>query len=178
MPLGTQGPITLVGGYSDESLAQRGQWQLAPELRLRQRVENELAPDDGGSLVRREVRVANAASQEVRSWTRRHLQDLPRLAWYRLMSEWAPYTGRALAWKLAALLGLGYLTLRMPTAATVMGGVMLINTLMVMALYSVGGRFLVPTYGILYTLAGVGAMCGLLSIAALISTRRAGKPVS
>ena len=173
MPLGTQGPITLVGGYSDESLTQKGQWQLEPELRLRARVASELATDEAGSLVRREVRVARAAREEVHTWTLGHLHELPKLVWYRLASEWAPYSGRALAWKLAALLGLGFLALRLPAAATLIGGVILINTLMVMALYSVGGRFLVPTYGMLYTLAGVGAMSALLIIASLVPGRHA-----
>jgi hypothetical protein len=174
MPLGTQGAITLVGGYSDEALAAHGEWQLEPELRLRQRVENELEPGAGSSLVRREVRVAQAASREVRNWAIAHLGNLPRLAWYRLVTEWNPYTGRALLWKLAALLGLVVLALRLPAVAAVFGGIILINTLMVMLLYSVGGRFLVPTYGMLYTLAVIGAMSLPLAVAGLVFRRTPG----
>ena len=156
LPLGTQGATTLVGGYSDESLERRGEWQIEPEIRLRQRIESELAIGEGGSQERREVRVARAASKQVQSWIAQHMEDLPRLFWYRLVSEWSPYSGRALIWKMAALLGLGVLALLLPRAAFLIVGVLLINSLMVMLLYSVGGRFLVPTYGILYTLAGIG----------------------
>lgn len=164
MPLGTQGPVTLLGGYSDESLARWGEWRSEPEIRLRERLASDLSMESEAALVRHEVRVAQEASREVRSWIARHVGDLPKLAWMRLVNEWNPYTGRALLWKLAALLGLAFLCLRLPRAAGVLGGVLLINSLMVMAVYSVGGRFLIPTYGILYSLAGIGVMSVPLTI--------------
>ncbi|MGN6133079.1 MAG: hypothetical protein ACTHOU_01220, partial [Aureliella sp.] len=173
MPLGTQGATTLVGGYSDEALAHGGQWQYAPELRLRQRVSGEQVSDHGGPLVHPDVRLARAASDQVRAWVHAHWRDLPMLAWYRLSSEWAPYSGRSLLWKLAALLGLIYLAVRLPPAAAFIGGVLLINTLMVMGLYSLGGRFLVPTYGMLYSLAGIGVAAA--GIAAAQAVARVGR---
>lgn len=152
MPLGTQGPITLVGGYSDDAILADGQWQMAPEQRLRQRVSGD------------ELDVARQASREVSAWISAHKGQLLTLAWTRLRTEWNPYSGRALIWKLMALTGLCFLARAMPRSAWILGGIIAINSLTVMVLYSVGGRFLVPTYGILYTLGGIG-VAGVLCMA-------------
>jgi hypothetical protein len=92
----------------------------------------------------------------VRTWAAQHAADLPRLAIIRAVNEWNPYSGRALLWKLMALAGLCWLSAAAPRAAWILGGVLVLNTLCVMLLYSVGGRFMVPLYGVLYTLAGLG----------------------
>lgn len=168
MPLGTQGPITLLGGYSDEALAQFGEWQVEPEQRLRENAERELVIEQDRSIPNREVRIARQASQQVRRWASEHIAQLPRLTTMRAINEWNPYTGRALAWKLLALLGLCWLAIVVPRAAWLLGGILLLNTLCVMLLYSVGGRFLVPLYGILYTLAGLGATCVVLATLYLV----------
>jgi hypothetical protein len=159
MPLGTQGSISLIGGYNDEALQAAGEWQHSAELRLRERVEDGAGDLQGRKVLEREVRVSREASRAVWSWIRQHWPELPRLAWLRVKTEWNPYTGRALLWKVAALLGLVWLVLLCPRAAAVLGGIVLINTLTVMLLYSVGGRFLVPIYGVLYSLAGIGVAC-------------------
>ncbi len=156
MPLGTQGPITLVGGYNDEAINMKGQWHVDPEIRLRKEAEAEVAADD---IPAREVHVARRASRQVKEWIRAHLGTLPNLAWVRLKNEWNPYNGRALAFRLAALVGLFWLCTLHRSAALLLGGVIIVNSITVMMLYSVGGRFLVPTYGILYTLAGIGIGC-------------------
>ncbi|MGN6545662.1 MAG: hypothetical protein ACTHK7_11480 [Aureliella sp.] len=156
MPLGTQGPITLLGGYSDEALAHQGEWQPAAEERLRAQIENELVVYQDRSIPQRELRIARRASRLVRQWAAEHAADLPRLAIMRVVNEWNPYTGRALAWKLMALAGLCWLCASAPRAAWIFSGLLILNTLCAMALYSVGGRFLVPLYGMLYTLAGLG----------------------
>jgi hypothetical protein len=156
MPLGTQGPITLVGGYSDEALLHQGEWQIEPEQRLRAWAERELPAEESSSIPRRETRIAREASRLVRNWAGQHTADLPKLAIMRVVNEWNPYSGRALAWKLLAVLGLCWLTIAAPRAAWILGGVLVLNTLCIMLLYSVGGRFLVPLYGVLYTLAGLG----------------------
>lgn len=156
MPLGTQGSISLIGGYNDEALAHGGEWQVGAEVALRERVEAKPITGKGAEIVQREIQVSSAAARAVWTWTRNHERLLPLLAALRLRTEWNPYTGRALAWKIAAVLGLSWLLLLSPRTASVLGGVVLLNSLMVMLLYSVGGRFLVPTYGVLYTLAGIG----------------------
>lgn len=156
MPLGTQGPITLVGGYNDDAILMRGQWHVGPENRLRRGAEAEVASAD---IPAREVHVARRASRQVKEWIGSHLGTLPNLAWVRLKNEWNPYNGRALAFRLAALVGLCWLCTLHRSAALLLGGVIIVNSITVMMLYSVGGRFLVPTYGILYTLAGIGIGC-------------------
>ena len=156
MPLGTQGAITLVGGYNDKAILKKGQWHVEPENRLRKEAEAEVGPVD---IPTREVHVARRASRQVKEWIRAHLGTLPNLAWVRLKNEWNPYNGRALAFRLTALVGLCWLCTLHRSAALLLGGVIIINSITVMMLYSVGGRFLVPTYGILYTLAGIGIGC-------------------
>ena len=157
MPLGTQGPISLLGGYSDDALRAHGEWQVAPEQRLRAKMQPASShPTEPAKILQREVDVARQASREIRGWAAEHLADLPVLGLQRLQTEWNPYSGRALLWKIAALFGLIFLACHRPRAAWLLGGLLAINSICVMALYSVGGRFLVPTYGLLYTLAGVG----------------------
>lgn len=156
MPLGTQGPITLVGGYNDEAIVMRGQWHVLPENRLRREAEPEV---ETSSIPAREVHVARRASKQVKEWIRAHVGTLPNLAWVRLKNEWNPYNGRALGFRLAALVGLCWLCTLHRSSALLLGGVIIVNSMTVMILYSVGGRFIVPTYGILYTLAGIGLGC-------------------
>ncbi len=156
MPLGTQGPITLVGGYNDEAIQLKGQWHETPEKQLRMVAESEVV---GSDIPTREVHVARRASQQVKDWIRSNLGKLPNLAWVRLKNEWNPYNGRALAFRLTALVGLCWLFTLHRSAALLLGGIIIVNSLTVMLLYSVGGRFLVPTYGILYSLAGIGIGC-------------------
>ncbi|MCC6509085.1 MAG: hypothetical protein IT423_08255 [Pirellulaceae bacterium] len=153
MPLGTQGPITLVGGYNDETWLRGGEWNVLPESMLRQKVEIDAPP---GDIIAREVMVARAASQQVGQWIRANWSRLPRLAFVRLKNEWQPFSGRHLVWKLSALIGLCWLCILHRSAAVILGGIIVVNSITVMMLYSVGGRFLVPTYGILYALAGIG----------------------
>jgi len=156
-PLGTQGSISLLGGYSDEAMAAHGEWQVAPEERLRSQLAL-TGRTAGLTLVAREVLVAAEAGRASRAWAWQHAWQLPLLALERAMTEWSPYTGRALLWKLTAVCGLILLACRAPAAAWLLLGVLLVNTCTVMLLYSVGGRFLVPCYGVLYTLAGLGVL--------------------
>jgi hypothetical protein len=161
MPLGTQGPITLLGGYSDAALQSNGDWQFDPELRLRaelqKRPDFRAAPSD----LDREKIVADVARQRVKSWITEHPGKLLGLATKRVYVHWNPYTGRSLFWKLAIVLGAVGLLVHRRRAAWWLLGLPLWSTIVVAALYSVGGRFLVPLYGVLFTLAGLG-LAGLL----------------
>lgn len=156
MPLGTQGPITLLGGYCDEALAGGGDWHHAPEQRLRESLRNDTAfnalPDD----VARELRVADEAKVLVRAWVADHVQELPRLFVARVVTHWNPYTGKSLVWRLLILAGAIYLVANRRPEAWVLVGLPLMNTVLVAALYTTGGRFLVPLYGILFTLSAIG----------------------
>jgi hypothetical protein len=156
MPLGTQGPIALVGGYSDEALAGDGDWQYESELQLRRRVAQSEGFRTARDETQRELLVALAAKQEFSHWIRNHVSDLPRLAIKRIYVHWNPYTGRSLIWRMAILAGAMWLVFRRDRAAWWLIGLPLTSTLVVAVLYSTGGRFLVPLYGILFVLSGLG----------------------
>lgn len=152
MPLGTQGPITLLGGYCDGAMRIGGDWYAQPEQDLRREFQfRERTKND----TEREILIADAARERVRVWIVSHLTDLPRLATQRAVVHWNPYHGRSLLWKVAMILGaIVLLRLRSPATWWLLG-LPLVSTLVVAALYSTGGRFLVPLYGILFTLAGL-----------------------
>jgi hypothetical protein len=156
MPLGTQGPTTLLGGYSDAALNGTGDWQPEPERQLRQalavRADYQALP----SASAREVAVAAEASRQVRTWIGEHLWDLPRLLAKRIYVHWNPYSGASLLWKIPFVIGLLGLVFSRNKAAYWLIGLPLTSTLVVAGFYSTGGRFLVPLYGVLFTVAGMG----------------------
>lgn len=236
MPLGTQGPITLLGGYSDQSLEHGGEWQHEPELELRSEFATRSPASETLNHTEREVQLAREAGRRVKTWISQHMPDLPYLFASRIATHWNPYHGRSLLWKALILLGAinvarhflvhkSALSIssapsprgrtpensalkksdlsnkRVPEksdsnpsdstpsdskndlhvtheldasmsqdAATVVErahrvsraaavwwlGIPLLSTIVAMLLYTVGGRFLVPVYGILYTLSGIG----------------------
>ena len=156
MPLGTQGPITLLGGYCDEALTGGGDWQHAPEQRLRQVMrENEAfiaLPTD----VARELMLADESKRLVRAWVADHWTELPRLFVARVVTHWNPYTGKSLVWRLLILAGAVCLVVKRRPEAWVLVGLPVMNTVLVALLYTTGGRFLVPLYGMLFTLSAIG----------------------
>ncbi len=156
MPLGTQGPITMLGGYSDAALAAGGDWQYAPEFELREELEQNPDFQQNTDPIERELIVVREASRRVRSWIAAHLADLPTLFGRRIVTHWNPYHGRSLLWKFAMIAGIAWLIVTKNRAAVVLIGLPLLNTVVVMMLYTTGGRFLVPLYGILYSLGGIG----------------------
>ncbi|MCA9133920.1 MAG: hypothetical protein KDA45_12225, partial [Planctomycetales bacterium] len=84
MPLGTQGPITLLGGYSDAGLQSNGEWQFAPEQHLRRELTHVPEFQALASDTQREVWVARAARVRVRTWLGEHWRDLPWMAAKRI----------------------------------------------------------------------------------------------
>ncbi len=156
MPLGTQGPITLLGGYSDQALANGGDWQLEPELQLRTSLRTNPAYAALPSDTAREVMVADESRRLVRLWISNHIADLPTLFVQRIITHWNPYFGRSLLWKLLIGIGAVRLIFLLRPQATILVGLPLMNTLLVALLYTAGGRFLVPLYGVLFTLSAIG----------------------
>ena len=156
MPLGTQGPITLLGGYCDEAFAGGGDWQHAPELRLRQAMRENDAFNALPTDVARELMIADESKRLVRTWIADHLAELPRLFVARVVTHWNPYTGKSLMWRLLVLAGAVYLVLKRRPEAWILVGLPVMNTVLVASLYTTGGRFLVPLYGILFTLSAIG----------------------
>ena len=156
MPLGTQGPITLLGGYCDEALAGGGDWQHAPEQRLRQTMRDNQAFIELPTDVARELMIVAESKHLVRVWIAEHVAELPRLFVARVVTHWNPYTGKSLVWRLLMLAGAIYLVVKRRPEAWVLVGLPVMNTVLVASLYTTGGRFLVPLYGILFTLSAIG----------------------
>ena len=100
---------------------------------------------------------------QVKQWVRENLNLLPSLFVKRAVTEWNPYWGKALLLKLFALVGVIWLVCNNRVALVWLTGPLVINTIVVVLTYSVGGRFLVPTYGLLYILAAFG-FSGLLTM--------------
>jgi hypothetical protein len=156
MPLGTQGPITLLGGYCDEALAGGGDWQHAPEQRLRQAMREKEAFNALPTDAARELMIADESKRLVRAWMADHWTELPRLFVARVVTHWNPYTGKSLVWRLLILAGAVCLVVKRRPEAWVLVGLPVMNTVLVALLYTTGGRFLVPLYGMLFTLSAIG----------------------
>lgn len=153
MPLGTQGSIAMLGGYSDEAYADMGNWSYAPELALRRAMKPrllELAND-----TEREVVVSEEAAIVLRKWIVTNLDKLPSLAVMRAITHWNPYTGKSLVWKVLFALGAIWVFQSYPGLRWWVLGIPLLSTAVVMALYETGGRFLVPLYGHLFLMGGL-----------------------
>lgn len=160
MPLGTQGPITLLGGYCSQALENNGDWQLEPELRLRSEFASEVALEANRAAsaielgTQSEVAIAQRASTRVKGWIASNIRKLPELGMARVWTHWNPYSGPSLVWKIAALIGVVLLVGSRERAGCWLIGFPLVSTLVVAFLYTVGGRFLVPLYGVLFSVAG------------------------
>ena len=171
MPLGTQGPISMLGGYSDEALKNHGEWNQAPEIAMRAEIEKDAKYLAEKNRVRRELMVVEEAKKRTWEWIGNHWKDLPRLGVERAISLWGPYSGRSLVWKLSFLLGAIWLVIFAPRSAVVYLAFPLMTTVLVMLLYSTGARFLVPCYGVLYSLSGIGIGGGVAWMREVVKRR-------
>ncbi|HUP78700.1 MAG TPA: hypothetical protein VM260_09110, partial [Pirellula sp.] len=147
----------------DEAYRSGGEWQLAPEKELRRVLESKLDLDSASVTDRTvlELELGKQAAVQVKQWVRENLELIPSLFAKRAVTEWNPYTGKALLLKLFALVGVIWLAYNNRVALVWLTGPLIINTILVVLTYSVGGRFLVPTYGQLYILSAFG-FTGLL----------------
>ena len=157
-PLGTKGATTLMGGYCDEAFQAGGEWQFAPERELRRQLETKIDLDvaSAADLRELELEMSDQASAQTKAWIASNIRQLPQLVLNRVVTEWNPYYGKALILKLLALLGMIWLWRNDRHVVIWLLGPLVINTIVVALTYSVGGRFLVPTYGPLYILAAFG----------------------
>lgn len=160
MPLGGQGAASLRGGYSDEALADNGNWHSDAE----DRIQKELSEDPNSkdwSAAQREVALANRASRETREWIQSHFAQMPRLLAMRLATHWGPFFGPSLLWRIGILAGFIMLLAYRRRESIWLIGLPIVNTLSILCLYEAGGRFLVPLYGILYAVAAIGVSCSV-----------------
>lgn len=155
MPLGSQGVPSMLGGYNDAALNDGGNWQPEPQLAIQEFVESQSDSKKFNSL-QKEVLVSRLASEQLRDWVWNNLTSLPALAFAKLKTHWGPYWGTSLLWRLAIVLGvIGLIHFKRREGLWFIG-LPLISSITVMILYETGGRFLVPLYGLLYALAGLG----------------------
>ncbi|MFN7842544.1 MAG: hypothetical protein ACK5YR_07100 [Pirellula sp.] len=153
MPLGTQGAVAMLGGYSDEAYRDMGNWSYEPELALRRAIKPrllELANDTD-----REIAVSQEASVVLRKWVAANTAKLPSLFVMRAVTHWNPYNGKAALWKVLVVMGSIWVVLSYPGLRWWILGLPVVSTLVVMGLYETGGRFLVPLYGHLFMLGGL-----------------------
>ncbi len=159
MPLGTKGPITLLGGYCDEAVLANGDWRNEPERYWRSVLEksygDELETSPSANL-NLELELVHIAKREVKSWIKANIGMLPKLAVMRLCTHFNPYSGLSGLVKAIAILGIVIAIIHRPLEATCLVGIVLINASVVAAMYSVGGRFFVPLYGVMYLFCAVG----------------------
>ncbi len=154
MPLGTQGTIALMGGYSDAARDRGGEWQHTAELELREEMGRR--PEFlAASGEQREVMLAREARRRVGEWVGEHWSDLPAMFARRVITHWNPYDAKTLGWRLLTAMGAIEVLRRGAGFRIWLIGIPAISTLVAAGLYSVGGRFLVPCYGVLYALAGL-----------------------
>lgn len=174
LPLGTQGTIALLGGYNKWSWEGGGEWRYEAEQELRSKLRQEETWQAASSDLERELLVYDAAREELVSFARTHFSDLPRIAVARTVTHWNPYSGKSLIWKGLILWGVGLLVFKCRNlrpsngdfnylkATTILYlGLPILSTLMAAILYTVGGRFLLPLYGLLNTLAALGVAAAL-----------------
>jgi hypothetical protein len=163
LPLGTHGMNSLMGGYSNESLSDEGNWHPEPEARLRTELSKQ--PDwSAKPSYERDAIVHDAASKSLRAWIGENAASLPLLFGLRLKTHWGPYFGKSLIWKLSILCGFIVLLRHRLREAIWLVGLPVISSLTVMILYETGGRFLVPLYGLLYAVAGIGVAAIIQSL--------------
>jgi hypothetical protein len=172
-PLGTKGPTTLLGGYCDESLNAGGEWQFGPEKRLREEVYGRLDLGSATSQewIETEKTIASEASQRVVHWIRTNFASLPQLMVQRVVTEWNPYTGKSLLFKILALVGVTALWLQDRRILLWLTVPLLVNSVVVAGTYSLGGRFLVPTYGCFYLLVSTGFLYMFSEFARVLGSR-------
>lgn len=155
MPMGAQGAASLRGGYSDEALADWGNWHSQAEQAMQRKLDRQEGVL-GWTAVEREVALADLAMFETRRWVGEHFWELPKLGAMRLVSHWGLWRIDHGIWKFMAFLGWIFVWRRSRPRGILVASIFLADALTTMVLYEAGGRFLIPMHGLLYSLSGVG----------------------
>jgi 4-amino-4-deoxy-L-arabinose transferase-like glycosyltransferase len=155
-PLGTQGAIGLIGGYSDKTLAQNGEW--VPDLG-----SFDSQTLQGKSELEAEQIMADYGKGETLRWIIQNPSKIPRLALLKVRSEWAPQD--LVQTFLLAFAAVGFLIYLSCSRheAIVCFCLLITATLVVAATYAAGGRFLVPFVPVLGMLSAVGLWSFLIA---------------
>ena len=157
LPLGGQGAASLRGGYSDEALADWGNWHPEAEIAMQNSLDQR--PESlRWTAANREVALAALATQQTSEWVANHSIHLPELIAKRWISHWGPWRIDHLIWKLLAWTGLGSLFIANRRLGIALATLLVADSLSIAMLYETGGRFLIPLHAVLYALAAVGVV--------------------
>lgn len=162
MPMGAQGAASLRGGYSDEALADWGNWHSEAEQAMQRKLDHEEGVL-GWTAVEREVALADLAMFEIWQWVGEHVWEMPKLGAMRLVSHWGPWRIDHGIWKFMAFLGWVFVWRRSRPRGILLASIFLADAWTTLVLYETGGRFLIPMHGLLYSLSGVG-LAGCLAL--------------
>lgn len=138
MPNGANAPMALEGGFSDRALQKRGVW---------------FNPIKGDNASERDIALREKA--KAKAWIREHLADMPRLAAWKVVSEWWPWLSRR--WPILLLAALGAWALRRHPLVMCVAFAVVATTLGVAMTWAVAGRFVAPLHPLIHLFAGVGA---------------------
>ncbi len=163
MPLGTQGYINFSASYSDDACANRGVWRPTPTLAVRRELEQQEWYQAIGDPLEKHKAVAIACRDRAREWAMANSGKILQLAWMKLRSHlkplYRPTWGRVLV--ILSLVGLAVVS---KTAVPAIALTLLAaDFFTIMLTHSVGGRFLVVVYPVLFTASGIG-LAGIVVI--------------
>lgn len=147
MPTGTQGWYVLSGGYCDISAFTDGDCRWTESQRAQ---ANVTAPPG----IQREVVLSDNGKALTLGWLKHNWPVMDQVAGRRLWSHWQPRGVIDLALKALAVIGC-IVTWRMPFMRLVIG-VLVIDAILIAAIYSAHGRFLFPVMPLLWCMAAVG----------------------
>jgi len=148
MPWGTHGGINLPAAYSDVALQRHGSWFKPREYSFFADVQTA-----GGGLAQEKAEAESGQSQGMR-WIVDYWTKIPLLALYKVVDLWRPGNRIDVLILLLAVIG-WYCCIGQPEGFIFIF-ILLINTLGVAATWSVGQRFLVPVWPVLYLFASLG----------------------
>jgi hypothetical protein len=147
MPLGTQGAINLPVGYSNKAISQDGIWSGG----AKEYIFKCFTSQTKGVL--RERDEARFGLAKAREWILSNPDLAAKLVCLKIISLWQPRSMYQVFLLMLVIIGLLILWRR--KEATVLYGLLVANTFAVGLTWSVGGRFLIPVYPIIYSLAAI-----------------------
>lgn len=150
-PLGTQGAVSLISGYSDKAVELNGVWFNPNQFGFFDQL-----PIQGKSPIEQERIVGDYSRTEAMRWILRNPLKIPRLAAHKVQTEWTP-TNLTDGF-LLCFAALGFLVLLAFNWCEATSCFCLLGTatLAVAATYSAEGRFLIPFLPILTMLSSLG----------------------
>jgi 4-amino-4-deoxy-L-arabinose transferase-like glycosyltransferase len=161
-PLGTQGSINLISGYSYKALEFRGVWYNPDGFGFFDKL-----PLEGKTPIEQERLKADLSRAEAMQWMVRNPLKIPRLAVLKAVNEWMPQS--LLQMVLLGFAAIGFLVLLLQTRYEAAAYFCLLAsaTLAIAATYGAGGRFLIPFIPMLAMLASLGLWSFILVSAEL-----------